>query len=363
MLNNRISNQAHSSTRDRNGPCISVTNLKKQYGKANAFTLDGISFDVEYGTVFGFLGPNGAGKTTTLKILTTLLSPTSGSVYIFGKDLIKKQSEIKRKIGVVSQNPSYEANLTVERALDLYGLLWGLHDSRVRKDKVNEILNTFDLESIRNSKNDELSIGQRRRVQLAREFIHGADMDLLFLDEPTVGLDPSARRMLLDYIKKHVMSGLTVFFTTNIIEEAEYLCDEIAIIDNGRIIAFDTPTGLKQKYGGANKIIEITFKEVINQSFIDLLKKIIIRGENVDGDQKRSDNTTNTTSHVDINGTNPNAVTITVNNAEEVISEILQLVSKNGMRIESISINPPSLEEVFLSIVNDENNLRDNERI
>ena len=228
---------------------------------------------------------------------------------------------------------------------------------------MNEILSTFDLESIRNSKNDELSIGQRRRVQLAREFMHGEDMDLLFLDEPTVGLDPSARRMLLDYIKKHVMSGLTVFFTTHIIEEAEYLCDDIAIIDNGKIIAFDTPTGLKQKYGGANKIIEITFKEVINQSFIDLLKKIVIRGENVDGDQKRSDNTTNTTSHVDINGTNPNAVTITVNNAEEVISEILQLVSKNGMRIESISINPPSLEEVFLSIVNDENNLRDNEKI
>lgn len=379
MFNNRISKQAHSSTRDRNGPCISVTNLKKQYGKANAFTLDGISFDVEYGTVFGFLGPNGAGKTTTLKILTTLLSPTSGSVYIFGKDLIKKQSEIKRKIGVVSQNPSYEANLTVERALDLYGLLWGLHDSRVRKDKVNEILNTFDLESIRNSKNDELSIGQRRRVQLAREFIHGADMDLLFLDEPTVGLDPSARRMLLDYIKKHVMSGLTVFFTTHIMEEAEYLCDEIAIIDNGRIIAFDTPTGLKQKYGGANKIIEITFKEVLSQSFIDLLKKIIISStgsrdqKDKDGNHKNYDESTSnniskdkinttTTSHVDIKGTNPSAVSITVNNAEEVISEILQLVSKNGMQIESISINPPSLEEVFLSIVNDENNLRNNER-
>jgi ABC-2 type transport system ATP-binding protein len=357
MLNNRISNRAHSLIRDRNGPCISVTNLKKQYGKANAFTLDGISFDVKYGTVFGFLGPNGAGKTTTLKILTTLLSPTSGSVYIFGKDISRKQSEIKRKIGVVSQNPSFEANLTVERALDLYGLLWGLH-SRMRKNRVDEILSTFDLESIRNSKNDELSIGQRRRVQLAREFMHGEDMELLFLDEPTVGLDPSARRMLLDYIRKHVMSGLTVFFTTHIMEEAEYLCDEIAIIDNGRIIAFDTPTGLKQKYGGANKIIEITFKEVLSQSFVDLLKKIIISSENRDGDRKRGVFTTNTTSHIDINETNPNAITITVNNAEEVISEILQLVSKNGMQIESISINPPSLEEVFLSIINDDNNLR-----
>ena len=363
MLNNRTNNQTPSSIRDGDGPCVSVSNLKKQYGNTNTFTLNGISFDVKYGTVFGFLGPNGAGKTTTLKILTTLLSPTSGSVSIFGKDVLKKQSEIKRKIGVVLQNPSFEANLTVERALDLYGLLWGLHDSKVRKNKVNQILSTFDLESIRNSKNDELSIGQRRRVQLAREFMHDDDMDLLFLDEPTVGLDPSARRMLLDYIKKHVKSGLTVFFTTHIMEEAEYLCDEIAIIDNGRIIAFDTPAGLKQKYGRANKIIEITFKDVLSQSFVDLLMNIIIRSKNNDSEQRHLNNTTNITSRIDINETNPNALTITVNNAEAVISEILRLVSKNGMQIENISINPPSLEEVFLSIVNDKNDSRSNERL
>ena len=363
MLNDRISRQTPSVVSDRDGPCISVSNLKKQYGKTNTFTLDGISFDVKYGTVFGFLGPNGAGKTTTLKVLTTLLNPTSGSVFIFGKDVTKKQSEIKKKIGVVSQNPSFEANLTVERALDLFGLLWGLHDSRVRKNKVNEILGMFDLESIRNSKNDELSIGQRRRVQLAREFMHDDNMDLLFLDEPTVGLDPSARRMLLDHIKKHVKSGLTVFFTTHIMEEAEYLCDEIAIIDNGRIIAFDTPTGLKQKYGGANKIIEITFKDVLSQSFVDLLMKLILRDKSKDSEQGDLNNTNEITPHIDLHEANPNAVTITVNNAEEVISEILRLVSKNGMQIENISINPPTFEEVFLSIVNDKNNSRSNERL
>src|SRR5918995_2569885 len=341
--------------------CIKVTNLKKQYGKDKPLVINDVSFTVKYGTVFGFLGPNGAGKTTTLKILTTLLNPSSGSVTIFGKDLIKKQSEIKRKIGVVSQNPSFEANLKVERSLDLYGLLWGLNDRKARKDKVKEILKTFDLESIKNSKNDELSIGQRRRVQLAREFMH--DMDLLFLDEPTVGLDPSARRMLLDYIKKHVKSGLTVFFTTHIMEEAEYLCDEIAIIDNGRIIAFDTPAGLKQKYGRANKIIEITFKDVLSQSFVDLLMNIIIRSKNNDSEQRHLNNTTNITARIDINETNPNALTITVNNAEAVISEILRLVSNNGMQIENISINPPSLEEVFLSIVNDKNDTRSNERL
>ena len=328
--------------------CISVSNLKKQYSKNSAYVVNNISFNVKYGTVFGFLGPNGAGKTTTLKILTTILGPTSGSVDVFGKDLNKNQLDIKRRIGVVSQNPSFEANLTVERALDLYGMLWGIGNRKIRKDKVNKILDTFDLESIRNAKNDELSIGQRRRVQIAREFMH--EMDLLFLDEPTVGLDPSARRQLLDYIKVHVRSGLTVFFTTHIMEEAEYLCDEIAIIDHGKIIAFDTPTGLKQKYGEA-KTIELTFKDTLNKSFIDLLKSTISRKDSKN-DDSGNNNSNKNSSYIDVIG--KHAVTITVNNAEEIISEILQLVSRNGLQIESIAINSPSLEEVFLSIVNDD---------
>jgi ABC-2 type transport system ATP-binding protein len=323
--------------------CIKVTNLKKQYGKDKPLVINDVSFAVKYGTVFGFLGPNGAGKTTTLKILTSLLNPSSGNVTIFGKDLIKKQSEIKRKIGVVSQNPSFEANLKVERSLDLYGLLWGLNDRKARKDKVKEILKTFDLESIKNSKNDELSIGQRRRVQLAREFMH--DMDLLFLDEPTVGLDPSARRMLLDHIKKHVKSGLTVFFTTHIMEEAEYLCDEIAIIDNGIIIAFDTPIGLKQRYGHMNKSIEITFKDNLNEPFVDILKGIVKENEKVIDD----DELNYTYPEITLKG--ENAIKIKVNNIEKVISDIFLIVPKNGMEIENISVNSPSLEEIFLSIV------------
>ena len=111
-------------SKDQNEHCISVSNLRKKYSKDNTYVVDGITFDVKYGTVFGFLGPNGAGKTTTLKILTTLLTPSSGSIYVFGKDLFKNQSETKKRVGVVSQNPSFEANLTIERALDLYGMLW-----------------------------------------------------------------------------------------------------------------------------------------------------------------------------------------------------------------------------------------------
>jgi ABC-2 type transport system ATP-binding protein len=307
--------------------CISVRELRKYYNN-DTRAIDGISFNVEYGKVFGFLGPNGAGKTTTIKVLTTLIRPSSGKVHIFGKEIVKHSSELRKRIGVVLQQPSFEANLTVERALNLYGFLWGLGTER-RKDKLKDLLHAFDLESLRNTKNDELSIGQRRRVQVAREFMH--DMDLLFLDEPTVGLDPSARRTLLDYIKKQVKAGLTVFFTTHIMEEAEYLCDEIAIIDKGKILAFDTPAGLKQKYGGS-KAIEIKLKDTSVESVLHLLNRVA--------------------NNSDIKIPETNTFSIGSVNAQEMVVKIFKLLSENGVQIESISMSPPSLEEVFLTIVN-----------
>jgi ABC-2 type transport system ATP-binding protein len=308
--------------------CISVRELRKYYNN-DTRAIDGISFNVEYGKVFGFLGPNGAGKTTTIKVLTTLIRPSSGKVHIFGKEIVKHSSELRKRIGVVLQQPSFEANLTVERALNLYGFLWGLGTER-RKDKLKDLLHAFDLESLRNTKNDELSIGQRRRVQVAREFMH--DMDLLFLDEPTVGLDPSARRTLLDYIKKQVKAGLTVFFTTHIMEEAEYLCDEIAIIDKGKILAFDTPAGLKQKYGGS-KAIEIKLKDTSAESVLHLVNRVA--------------------NNSDIKIPETNTFSIGSVNAQEMVVKIFKLLSENGVQIESISMSPPSLEEVFLTIVND----------
>ncbi len=306
-------------------PCIHVSDLRKSYGQVHA--VDGVSFDVKYGEVFGFLGPNGAGKTTTMRVLTTLVHPTSGVVQIFGKDIVKHQREIKKRIGVVLQEPSFEANLTVERALELYGLMWGVPAEK-RRDRSRELLEKFDLESFKNMKNDELSIGQRRRVQVAREFMH--DMDLLFLDEPTVGLDPAARRTLLDYVKKHVQGGLTVFFTTHIMEEAEYLCDEIAIINHGKIIATDTPAGLKQKYGGV-KAVEIKLKDSGAQSVMPVIMQI------ADGSLVET----------------PEADTIRISSAEaqEMLVKIIELLSKNSIQIESVSVNPPTLEEVFLSVI------------
>jgi len=308
--------------------CIHVSELRKSYGQVQA--IDSISFKVGYGKVFGFLGPNGAGKTTTIKVLTTLVRPTSGIARIFGKEIVKHQKEIKKKIGVVLQEPSFEANLTVEKALELYGLMWGVPGEK-RRDRARELLERFELESFKGIKNDELSIGQRRRVQVAREFMH--DMDLLFLDEPTVGLDPSARRILLDYVKKHVQNGLTVFFTTHIMEEAEYLCDEIAIINRGKIIATDTPAGLKQKYGGV-KAVEIKLKGSSAQSVIHIVQPIA-GGSNIEMPAQ-------------------DTIRISSTDAQEMLVKIIVSLSKNSIELESISVNPPTLEEVFLTVIRKE---------
>src|SRR3990170_11872 len=248
--------------------CINVEHLSKSYGYVKA--VDDIVLSVKSGQVFGFLGPNGAGKSTIIKLLTTLIPPSSGSLTILGINAIENPIQIRHKIGVVLQQPSYEPTLTVEKSLDKYGMMWNVPKID-RKKRMEELLKDFDLVDIRKKRNEDLSIGQRRRVQVAREFMH--DMDLLFLDEPTVGLDPSARRILLDYIKKQVKSGLTVFFTTHIMEEAEYLCDEIAIINKGKILAFDTPAGLKQKYGGI-KTIEIKLKNIPARSILHLVNRV-----------------------------------------------------------------------------------------
>ena len=307
--------------------CIVANSLSKSYGSIMA--VDGIDLSVNSGKIFGFLGPNGAGKTTTIKLLTTLIAPTSGSINILGMDAIKHPLEVRKKIGVVLQQPSYEPTLSVEKSLEKYGMMWNV-ERKTRKDRVEELLSAFDLQEIRNKKNDDLSIGQRRRVQVAREFMH--DMELLFLDEPTVGLDPSARRGLLDYIKNKVKEGLTIFFTTHILNEAEYLCDEVAIINKGKIIAIDTPNELKNKFG-REKTIKIRIAET----------KKDVRGLLFDVKDYE----------IDFNsGTN---ITIRSNDSEEVLLKILQILTTNNVSIEDLSVMPTTLAEIFLTVVKNSN--------
>lgn len=304
---------------------ILARSLSKSYGALMA--VDGIDIDVRSGHVFGFLGPNGAGKSTTIKLLTTLIPPTNGTIEILGMNANKNSLEVRKRIGVVLQQPSYEPNLSVENALEKYGMMWNI-DRKTRKERAAELIEIFELEEIRKRKNEDLSIGQRRRVQVAREFMH--DMDLLFLDEPTVGLDPGARRKLLDFLKNKAKTGLTIFYTTHVLTEAEYLCDEIAVIDKGKILAVDTPDQLKNTFG-QEKTIKIHLSDR-HQKLAELLSGI--------GDCVIDFNT----------GTN---IIIQSSKSEIVLSQILQILIENNIEVEDLSAVPTTLEEIFLKIVRD----------
>ena len=306
--------------------CIEAKSLFKNYNSLIA--VNGIDLNIESGQVFGFLGPNGAGKSTVIKLLTTLIQPTKGQVTVLGIDSHKNPLEIRKKIGVVLQQPSYEPTLSVEKSLAKYGMMWNV-DSKTIKNRTEELLSSFELQDIRKKRNEDLSIGQRRRVQVAREFMH--DMELLFLDEPTVGLDPSARRKLLDFLKNKVKeTGLTIFYTTHVLTEAEYLCDNIAIINKGKIITVASPQELKKKFGHEKTIqIHVSGK---NNALNDLLADI--------PDCKIEFNT----------GT---VITIQSSNSEVVLMDILKILNQNDIAIEDLSAMPTNLEEIFLKVVSD----------
>ena len=303
--------------------CIDVNHLSKSYGSVEAVT--DLILSVKKGQVFGFLGPNGAGKSTTIKLLTTLIRPSSGSLSILGIDAISNPLKIRSKIGVVLQQPSYEPTLSVEKSLDKYGMMWNISKTE-RKKRLEQLLKDFDLVEIRKKRNEDLSIGQRRRVQVAREFMH--DMELLFLDEPTVGLDPEARRKLLDYLKNKVQTGLTIFYTTHILSEAEYLCDKIAIIDKGKILTVDSPDDLKNQFGK-----EKTIK-------IHLLKK-----------QSDIDSLLVDIPDYEINFDTGTTIIIHSEHSELILLRVLKILNENNIDIEDLSAVPTNLEDIFLKMM------------
>ena len=308
--------------------CIDVRHLSKSYGSIAA--VSDVTFRVGEGSVFGFLGPNGAGKSTTIKLLTTLVRPTSGSISVLGIDAVREPLRVRQRIGVVLQQPSYEPTLSVEKALDRYGMMWGVPRA-VRRERTESLLEEFGLAEIRNRRNEDLSIGQRRRVQVAREFVH--DMDLLFLDEPTVGLDAGTRRDLLDYLKGRVKTGLSIFYTTHILTEAEYLCDEIAIMDRGRLIAVDSPDALKSRLGD-EKTIKIHLPRW-RPDVRGMLSGIQDCRISLGGDGAAAGRAT---------------ITIRSSESELVLLRVLRILSDAGMEIEDLSAVPTSLEEIFLGM-------------
>jgi ABC-2 type transport system ATP-binding protein len=224
---------------------ISVNNLSRQYGHITA--VDNISFEVEEGTIFGFLGPNGAGKTTTINILCTLLAPTSGKASIAGFDCMSQSSKVRTNIGIVFQDTTLDKDLTAYENLMFHAYLYDVKKSDM-KERINDALQFVGLFDRRDDLVKKFSGGMKRRLEVARGLIHRPRV--LFLDEPTLGLDPQSRANLWEFVvelpKKH---NMTIFMTTHYMEEAE-ACDRIAIIDSGKIIASGTPDELKKTVGG-----------------------------------------------------------------------------------------------------------------
>lgn len=224
---------------------IEVSKLSKKFG--DLLAVDGVSFGVEEGEVFGFLGPNGAGKTTTINMLCTLLLPTGGKATVNGFDVVKQRAKVRESIGLVFQDSTLDEYLTAEQNLKFHAYAYKIAKTE-REQRMNELLELVELSERRKSKVSTFSGGMKRRLELARGLLHSPKV--LFLDEPTQGLDPQNRRHIWDHIHNlRRKNNLTIFLTTHYMDEAEN-CDRITIIDHGRIIAMDTPDKLKDSVGG-----------------------------------------------------------------------------------------------------------------
>lgn len=307
---------------------IEVNDLVKSYdGKKNA--VDHLSFSVRKGEIYGLLGKNGAGKSTTIKVLTTLINATSGSVHISGMDLSRKQNSIRKVVGVVQQEEAFDFT-TVENNFRIYGMLWEVPKDKVR-ERMDHLLNLFNLAEMRKKRVFELSGGQKKRLQVAREFIH--DMDVLFLDEPTVGMDPIMRRSVLDFIRERAKGGLTVLFTTQILEEADYICDRIGIIDNGKLVAEGTSRELKDQFGSIKKL-EITLSVEPEQSATDELREYV---SSIDG-----------VSDFQIGG---KSIWMMGSDMSRILNLMIKKITSMSIDIEQIVFDAPSLDDVFLEVV------------
>jgi ABC-2 type transport system ATP-binding protein len=222
---------------------IRVENLVKKFGDLAA--VNDVSFDVKKGEIFAFLGPNGAGKTTTIKVLTTLLKPTSGTVFLNGLDPVKRHHEARQSFGIVFQDPSLDQDLTGWENMNLHGVLYHV-PSKIRKERIESLLKLFELWDRRDTLVKQYSGGMKRRLEIARGFLHTPQ--ILFLDEPTLGLDPQSRNQLWTHVKHlNETESVTVFLTTHYMDEADRVAQRIAVIDHGRIVAMGTSQELKQQ--------------------------------------------------------------------------------------------------------------------
>ncbi|MEL9940749.1 MAG: ATP-binding cassette domain-containing protein [Ignisphaera sp.] len=310
---------------------IVVENLVKRYGSVEA--VRGISFQVRKGEIFGFLGPNGAGKTTTIHILSTLLKPTSGKALVAGYDVVSEPNMVRRNIGIVFQDPSLDDNLTGYENLYIHGRLYGLNGQGLR-ERIEEALKFVELWDFRDRLVRNYSGGMRRRLEIARAMLHTPR--ILFLDEPTIGLDPQTRVHIWDYIRKlNREYGTTVFLTTHYMDEAEMLCNRIAIIDHGKIIALGTAEELKSMVGSDIVYVKLAKPDP------DICSKLSIAG--VDSCKVVEGGT----------------VALQVKKASEAIPAILLHLDRLEIRVTEVSYRRPSLNDVFIHLTGRE--IRDSE--
>ena len=299
---------------------VKVENLSKVFGKLKA--VDNVSFEVKMGEIFGFVGPNGAGKTTTINILTTLMKPTSGNAMVAGYDIFKDPNEVRRNVGVVPQEYTADEDMTGINNILLCADLYGIPRSD-SKPHAQELLKLVELQDAAKRKVSTYSGGMRRRLELACGLINYPK--LLFLDEPTLGLDVQTRTVVWKYIKMLKEEYcMTLFLTTHYLEEADSLCDRIAIIDHGHIIRIGSPEELKESIGG--DVIVVTLRETEPDISSDIANIKLVK--NV---QK-----------------NENNYRIKVELGEEASPQIMDLIRSKGLHVAKISLTKPTLDEAYL---------------
>jgi len=302
------------------GNIIEVRDLDKVYDK-EVHAVKSINFDVREGEVFGFLGPNGAGKSTTISMITTLLSPTSGKIMLAGLDVVKEATKVRKMIGLVPQELTADDELSGRENMQLQADLYDVPRD-LAKERIEELLTTVKLQDAANRRVSTYSGGMRKRLELVEGLVHRPKV--LFLDEPTLGLDVQTREIIWEYIRKmKEESGMTVFLTTHYLEEADSLCDRIAIIDDGVIKVIGTPTELKTSLGGDMISITISGEE----DYTPVLSSI----PNVKDVKK-----------------NGNEYKLKTNDGDATMSDVLAKIGEKGWKVTAISLHRPTMNQVFL---------------
>ncbi len=303
---------------------IQVSGLVKRFGETTA--LAGVTFEAARGEVLGLLGPNGAGKTTTVNVLSTLLRPDAGSATVDGHDVVTEPAEVRRSIALTGQFAALDEALTGVENLALFGRLRGLSGSAARA-RADELLERFDLVEAADGRVSSYSGGMRRRLDLAASLVD--DVPILFLDEPTTGLDPRSRATLWDMVRDLQAEGRTIILTTQYLEEADQLADRIVLIDNGKVVVEGTPSDLKRSAGGQSCVVQ-----PVDPGRLDEVAKLL------------DDRGPLSVEH--------DLGTVTIPDTEAAdLSAILQRLGQAGIEVADLSLRRPTLDDVFLDLTGD----------